>query len=115
LQLSSVFVTSEGTEQPLPEERLLTLFRIIQESPQNCIKHAEASFINIGFTWYPDQLRVRIRDDGKGFDPEVKLQSGSAGLGLQNIRNRARLAGGEGTIKSAVGEGTTVTVVMPYE
>src|ERR1700754_3275381 len=71
----------------------LFLFRIIQECLQNCLKHAEAAFVNIGFTWYPDQLQVRVRDDRKGFDPEATFQSRSGGLGLQNIRNRAHLPG----------------------
>lgn len=111
----SVSVTSEGVEMPLSEERQVILFRIIQECLQNCVKHAEATYVNIGFTWYPDQLRVRVRDDGKGFDAETTLQNSTGGLGLQNIRNRARLTGGAGVISSAPGEGTTVTVMMPYE
>ena len=110
-----VSVTSEGSEHTIPEDKQLILFRIIQECLQNCVKHAEATFVNIGFTWYPDQLRVRVRDDGKGFDPEVALQSPTSGLGLHNIRNRARLTGGSGIISSIPGEGTTVTVMMPYE
>lgn len=113
--LLSVSVTSEGSERSIPEDKQLILFRIIQECLQNCLKHAEATFVNIGFTWYSDQLRVRVRDDGKGFDPEATLQSSAGGLGLQNIRNRARLTGGSGIISSAPGEGTTVTVMMPYE
>ena len=111
----SVSVTSEGNEHDIPEDKQLILFRIIQECLQNCLKHAEATFVNVGFTWYPDQLRVRVRDDGKGFDPEATFQSRTGGLGLQNIRNRARLTGGSGIISSAPGEGTTVTVMMPYD
>jgi two-component system NarL family sensor kinase len=110
-----VSVTSEGSERDITEDKQLILFRIIQECLQNCVKHAGATSVNIGFTWYPDQLRVRVRDDGKGFDPEVTLRGAAKGLGLQNIRNRARLTGGSGIISSKPGEGTTVTVMMPYE
>lgn len=110
-----VSVTSEGSERNITDDKQLILFRIIQECLQNCVKHANATSVNIGFTWYPDQLRVRVRDDGKGFDPEVTLRGPANGLGLQNIRNRARLTGGSGIISSAPGEGTTVTVMMPYE
>jgi len=110
-----VSVTSEGSEHDIPEDKQLILFRIIQECLQNCVKHADATNVNIGFTWYPDQLRVRVRDDGKGFDPEITLRGPAKGLGLQNIRNRARLTGGSGIISSKPGEGTTVTVMMPYE
>ncbi|MBS1604283.1 MAG: sensor histidine kinase, partial [Bacteroidetes bacterium] len=104
-----VSVTSEGSERDIAEDKQLILFRIIQECLQNCVKHAGATSVNIGFTWYPDQLRVRVRDDGKGFDPEVTLKGAAKGLGLQNIRNRARLTGGSGIISSKPGEGTTVT------
>ena len=110
-----VSVTSEGSEHDIPEDKQLILFRIIQECLQNCVKHADATNVNIGFTWYPDQLRVRVRDAGKGFDPEITLRGPAKGLGLQNIRNRARLTGGSGIISSKPGEGTTVTVMMPYE
>jgi signal transduction histidine kinase len=110
-----VSVTSEGSERDITEDKQLILFRIIQECLQNCVKHADATSVNIGFTWYPDQLRVRVRDDGKGFDPETTLKGPAKGLGLQNIRNRARLTGGSGIISSKPGEGTTVTVMMPYD
>jgi len=110
----TVSVTSEGAEKKIKEEKQLILFRIIQECLQNCLKHAAASNINIGFTWYSEQLRVRVRDDGQGFDPDSS-PTVSAGIGLENIRNRARLTGGSSVIYSKPGEGTTVTVQIPYE
>jgi signal transduction histidine kinase len=109
-----ISVTSEGEEKKIKEEKQLILFRIIQECLQNCLKHAAAANINIGFTWFPELLRVRVRDDGQGFDTE-KATSLAAGLGLENIRNRARLTGGSSDIRSRPGEGTTVTVQIPYE
>lgn len=109
-----VSVTSEGEEKKIKEEKQLILFRIIQECLQNCLKHAAASNINIGFTWYPEQLRVRVRDDGQGFDTE-NAAALAGGLGLENIRNRAQLSGGSSVIHSQPGEGTTVTVQIPYE
>ena len=110
----TVSVTSEGDEKKIKEEKQLILFRIIQECLQNCLKHASASNINIGFTWYPEQLRVRVRDDGLGFDTE-SAPTLAGGIGLENIRNRARLTGGSSIIHSRPGEGTTVTVQIPYE
>jgi len=109
-----ISVTSEGQEYRIKDDRQLILFRIIQECLQNCLKHACASSINIGFTWFSGQLRVRIRDDGKGFDAEHTLRH-STGLGLQNILNRARLTGGSCSIQSRPGEGATVTVQVPFE
>jgi signal transduction histidine kinase len=109
-----VSVTSEGEEKKIKEEKQLILFRIIQECLQNCLKHSAARHINIGFTWYAEQLRVRVRDDGQGFDAEQTLALHN-GIGLENIRNRARLTGGSSAITSRPGEGTTVTVQIPYE
>ena len=109
-----ISVTSEGTERQIKEEKQLILFRIIQECLQNCLKHAAASNINIGFSWYDHQLRVRVRDDGQGFDPDT-APTLAGGIGLENIRNRAQLTGGSSSILSKPGEGTTVTVQIPYE
>jgi two-component system NarL family sensor kinase len=110
----TVSVTSEGAEKKIKEEKQLILFRVIQECLQNCLKHAAATNINIGFTWYSDSLRIRVRDDGCGFDTDT-APTLAGGLGLENIRNRARLTGGTSSIISRQGEGTTVTVQIPYE
>ena len=109
-----VSVTSEGDEHSIGDDKQLILFRIIQECLNNCLKHAAATNINIGFNWFPTQLRVRVRDDGQGFDAEKTLRL-SCGLGLQSILNRARVTGGFGDIRSRPGEGTVVTVQIPYE
>ena len=109
-----VSVTSEGDEHSIGDDKQLILFRIIQECLNNCLKHARASNVNIGFIWAPAQLRIRVRDDGQGFDAEHALRL-KDGLGLQNILNRARLTGGTSAIHSVPGEGTTVTVQIPYE
>jgi two-component system NarL family sensor kinase len=110
----AVSVTSEGDEHSIGDDKQLILFRIIQECLNNCLKHARASNVNIGFVWAPAQLRIRVRDDGQGFDAERVLRL-KGGLGLQNILNRARLTGGTSAIHSVPGEGTTVTVQIPYE
>jgi two-component system, NarL family, sensor kinase len=111
-----VSVTYDGDEQRIRDDKQLILFRIIQECLQNCLKHAQANSVDIGFSWQPEQLRVHVRDDGQGFDAEhVLAHDDSGGLGLQNILNRARLTGGSSDIHSRPGEGTTVTVRIPYE
>ena len=116
----TISVTSEGDEHTIGDDKQLILFRIIQECLNNCLKHARATSVNIGFNWFPHQLRVRVRDDGQGFDAEKTLRlsnigGSDIGLGLQNILNRARVTGGSGDIRSRPGEGTTVTVQIPYE
>lgn len=101
----------QGEERTLPEQRKVIVFRMIQESLQNILKHAEADDIQIDITFTPDGLRLVIRDNGVGFDVE---KVGDGGLGLQNITNRASLIGGNAQVRSTIGSGTTITLTIPY-
>jgi len=107
-------VTVEGEVREIGAQKKLILFRIIQESIQNCIKHAEAETVFIFIHYQADGVYVSIRDNGKGFDPAVALQNGS-GLGLGNIRTRVHLTGGTYAINSVLQEGTHITLTIPYE
>lgn len=107
-------VAVEGKVRELDAQKKLILFRIIQESIQNCIKHAAASIICISFHYQSEGVHVSIRDNGKGFDPDIVLQHGG-GLGLGNIRTRVHLTGGTYSINSALQEGTHITLMIPYE
>jgi signal transduction histidine kinase len=107
-------VEVEGQEQKMQEDKKLILFRIIQESIQNIIKHAKASETVIQFQYESDHLLTRITDNGSGFDPQERMMLNS-GLGLSNITTRAMLAGGNSQIQSAPGQGTCITINMPYE
>jgi two-component system NarL family sensor kinase len=107
-------VAVEGGVREMEPQKKLILFRILQESIQNCIKHAEATHIFIRFHYRPEAIDVSIRDDGKGFDPEAALELGS-GQGLGNIRNRVHLSGGTHRIQSVLKEGTQITLSIPYE
>lgn len=101
----------QGHEKPLPEQRKVIVFRIIQESLQNILKHAEADEIRIDFDFGIEELHIAIRDNGIGFDVQ---KVGQGGLGLQNITNRASLIGGKAGVGSTVGRGTTITLAIPY-
>ena len=107
-------VNVDGGQKELNQQKKLVLFRIVQESMQNIIKHANATEIAISFHYAPDMLRTVIKDNGKGFELQDALQN-STGLGLSNIRSRALIAGGRSVIESSPNEGTTITINMPYE
>jgi two-component system NarL family sensor kinase len=107
-------VLVEGSEREMDEQKKLILFRIIQESMQNIIKHANASQVWIMFNYLPGNLKIIIKDNGKGFDTEDATKK-SAGLGLSNIKTRVSLTGGTSNIESIHGKGTTITINMPYE
>jgi len=101
----------EGEERTLPEQRKTIAFRIVQESLQNILKHAQATEIKILFDFAESELRLHIQDNGVGFNTE---KAAAGGLGLQNIKTRAALMGGRADIQSAAGEGTTIILHVPY-
>ncbi len=87
-----------------------SLYRIIQESLTNIARHSEASEASIRFDWVEGGLRLQIRDNGKGFDPD--LAGRSSRFGILGIKERARWLGGNYKIDSTPGNGTCVTVVL---
>jgi two-component system NarL family sensor kinase len=91
----------------------LILFRILQEILNNIIKHANASRIYINLEYNECTLQLQITDNGVGFNAD-ELTDEQRGMGLQNIRKRAGIIGGEVAIKSNPGEGTQITIFIPY-
>lgn len=95
-------------EVPLPTKE--AVYRITQEALQNIVKHARAHTVELTLEEHPDELVLRIADDGVGFDPSAAFPGH---LGLLSMRERAAALGGSLEIQSAQGEGTHVTVHMP--
>ena len=87
------------------------LFRIAQEALNNVAKHSQATSASVSLIFDTGQVRLRIEDDGIGFDT---FQS-RAGLGLQNIRERAEGLGGQLAVESVSGKGTKITVEIPLK
>jgi two-component system, NarL family, sensor kinase len=86
----------------------LIIFRIIQESLNNIMKHSEASGINIHLHYNATHLRLTIKDNGKGFVKDEKKD----GSGLINIRRRTSLLEGDFSITSSK-EGTQLIITIP--
>jgi len=102
----------QGDSQFLDVDKELMLFRIVQESLNNVVKHAQAKQILIKLHYTTNNLVVSIEDDGIGFDVKKK----SNGSGLSNISKRALSIGGFATINSSKLTGTTVQINIPiYE
>jgi PAS domain S-box-containing protein len=91
------------------------LYRIMQESLNNIIKHAHATNVNVILEKKPVGVSLIIEDNGVGFDIAAVGSSGSSshGLGLLGMNERAMLIGGEVEIESTPGSGTTVYVSIP--
>lgn len=95
----------------LKAEKELVIFRIIQESLNNIMKHAEATQIGIKIYFSLNgYLEIAIQDNGKGFDVDANISSN----GINNIHQRAKLLKGEASIQSVLQEGTIVHVKIPY-
>jgi signal transduction histidine kinase len=104
-----VVVEAELPERP-PIEVEETLYRIAQEALHNVVKHAGARQVRLEVGRVPDGVRLEVTDDGRGFDP-TKVPDGH--LGLTGMRSRAERLGGQLTVTSTPGSGTTVAVVVP--
>lgn len=91
-------------ERNLPSKVQVTLYRICQEVLNNAAKHAKASRVEIDLRLSPKGLRLRIRDNGCGFDTSQKLSTGH--YGLQMVQERAAAIGAKMTIVSQPGSGT---------
>mgnify|MGYP002778035882 CR=1 FL=1 len=104
-----------GTEQRLDPRQELILFRIVQETLNNALKHAQAKNIAVSLEYSVGALNLTVADDGVGFDLAQVLPptGGEQGSGLSNIQNRARLIGAEARIRSAAGQGTVTTLSIP--
>jgi len=104
-----------GEELPAANnpDKDLIIFRILQEVFNNIIKHAAATQVSITLDHFDGQLKLSMTDNGVGFNAD-SLPAGKAGMGLQNIRKRAAIIGGEAVIISSPGEGARVTISIPY-
>ena len=99
---------------PLPPDVQMAFYRIAQESLNNISRHAEASRVELRVTADPPgRVRMRVRDDGRGFEPESGSRAGH--FGLETMRERATAIGANLAVRSRPGEGTDVTVTWPAE
>ena len=100
----------------VPNDVETLAYRVVQEALSNVKKHAAASHVSVRIEAAAGSLRVEIKDNGAGFDPEDARQFLRSGkVGLASMRERAELAGGTLTVKSGPGAGTTVTAILSFE
>lgn len=105
-------VVQEELAEPLPREIASCLYRIAQESLANVTKHARASRVELELTCDRRGVTLSIQDSGVGFDPD-RLRAHPLGLGLVNMRERARSVQGRLDIRSEMGRGTSILVQIP--
>jgi signal transduction histidine kinase len=107
-------VEVEGTPRNLHPILRDEVYRIAGEAVRNAFKHAEAERVEVEIRYDERQLRVRVRDDGKGIDPKHLNEAGRAGhFGLRGMRERAKLLGGKLAVWSERDTGTEVELRIP--
>jgi signal transduction histidine kinase/ligand-binding sensor domain-containing protein len=92
-----------------PQQEEINVFRIVQESVNNILKHSRATEATITVKRNSDHVTVDISDNGCGFDHRKQ------GFGLTGMAERTRILGGTLEVKSFVGTGTTIHVVIPVK
>jgi PAS domain S-box-containing protein len=99
----------------LPQPLALTLFRIVQEALRNVIRHAEARQVVVGIRMEDGAAVLAVRDDGRGFMVPIRLNhlARDGHFGLVGLAERVEQAGGELTVVSSPGMGTTITARLP--
>ncbi len=107
-------VEVEGTPRDLHPILRDEVYRIAGEALRNALHHAQAQRIEVEIRYDERQLRLRVRDDGKGIDPKLLNEDGRAGhYGLRGMRERAKLMGGNLAVWSELDSGTEVELRIP--
>jgi PAS domain S-box-containing protein len=99
----------QGEPRTLPADWDENLLRIGQEILTNALRHAQATEFKARLFFIPTEIRLELQDNGRGFDPTSKCD----GLGLIGIKERVESLGGQFTVQSENGRGTTALVVVP--
>ncbi|MDR7423606.1 MAG: GAF domain-containing sensor histidine kinase [Armatimonadota bacterium] len=102
-----------GLSGRLPAGLETVAFRLVQEALTNVLRHAEASSVSVDVALDGRELRIRIEDNGRGFDPTRPRSTGRGGLGLLGMQERVELVGGQWEVQSTPGVGTRVSAVLP--
>lgn len=96
-------------DRPTPEAEMC-LFRVLQESLTNAARHAHATSIRVDLRRRPGGISLEIEDNGSGFDAAECV---GRSFGLLGMRERVELLGGRFSLRSARGQGTTISVFLP--
>jgi signal transduction histidine kinase/ligand-binding sensor domain-containing protein len=106
-------IAISGEAVRAPREMEHNLLRICQEALANAIRHGQPQHLRLEVEYATDVLKVRIQDDGKGFDPECMNGLNGGHFGLTVMAERARRFGGTLHLESRLGSGTVVEAAMP--
>lgn len=101
-----IHIQNEGIE--LNKKVSFEMYYILMEILSNILKHAEATFVKISFKKIDDKLTVTVKDNGRGFD----VDHTSNGVGIQNIKERAKSISADITFVSKIDKGTEIVIIL---
>jgi signal transduction histidine kinase len=106
---AAVAELDDPEDNHLPEPLRLAAYRVVEEALGNAARHARANRVDIALGVGDEQLAIRVRDNGLGFDSRAVR----AGLGLSSIAARVGCVGGSWRVSSTVGQGTALEAFLP--
>jgi signal transduction histidine kinase len=107
-------VTVPPMRRVVPKDQEINVYRIVQESLNNIVKHSGATKASIEISEEGPDLMITIADNGKGFDARAaRTATIGSGFGLAGVAERVSMLGGRHSIASTPGHGTTVTILLP--
>ncbi len=101
-----------GIPRSLPKEISLCFFRVLQEALQNAVKHSRERHFKVELHRTSGEIELTVSDQGVGFDQKDSMDR--RGLGLISMRERLQLVGGQFSIESKPGCGTTIRARVPF-
>ncbi|WP_174614283.1 sensor histidine kinase [Virgibacillus ihumii] len=109
---AEITFSSAGEQKRLNQKYEIAIFRLVQEAVQNAIKHADSTCIKVKIEINEQNISVEIKDNGKGFDPDMKRDKS---FGLIGMRERVEMLDGNLSIDTGVGKGTMIQISVPYD
>lgn len=114
-ETSNIFFTSEieNIDKILSSEKEIHVFRIVQETLNNILKHSQATAVQVLIDKQKSTIRISLKDNGVGFDFSEKFNDFKS-LGLKTLKERTRYLNGIMKVNSEFGKGTTIEYIIPY-
>ncbi len=110
-QLQIDFEMNDSVDGLIPKDLEINLYRILQESFNNTLKHSQATIIELHLNHTQDTIHLEFKDNGVGYDPKLQLH----GQGLLGMKERVSLLKGELTVDSIIGKSTKINIQIPIQ
>lgn len=108
-----ITIDVEGDEPHCSPSLQLSLFRVVQEALSNCSRHACANSVRVSIFFGEMETRCLVTDDGKGFEPDRPVDDVTRHYGMMSMRERVEMLGGQLSVVSFPGMGTSVCAAVP--